>query len=79
MEFINVAEEKSDRLAREANSARTLADIAKEIAEHESWLETADPGFEARMVRISTNAMNENLKDAIGSHERFFGKPDYVN
>ena len=77
--FINASEEKSDQIAREANSATTLAAIAREIAEHETWLETAGPGFETRMVQLSTDAMNQNLVDAIKSHERCFGKPEYEN
>ncbi len=53
--------------------------MAREIAEHEHWLESADPGFEARMVRLSIHAMNENLVDGIASHEKFFGKARYEN
>ena len=79
MEFINAAEERAYQNARKANSVQTLGGMAKEIAEHETWLETADPGFEARMVQLSTDALNQNLVDAIKSHEKNFGKREYKN
>jgi len=79
MEAINIVQRGSDMAARELASATTLGTMAREIAEHETWLESADPGFEARMVQLSTDAMNQNLVDAITSHEKFFGEAQYKN
>ena len=76
MEFINAAEEKADQIAREANSATTLAAMAREVAEIEEWGSDGDPGssFDGRMAHHFVDALNGNLENAISLHEKHFGQ-----